>query len=257
MTVLLLHGLGSDRRQPLDLLAPVLAASPGRSERVLALDVRAHGAHPEIGAPADFGLDRLADDVARRALPELEGDDSPLTVIGISMGAAIGLRLALDGLLRIRRAVYLRPSFDDRSLPDHLRPFPVIGGMLAEAGPDGAELFRSTELYERVAHASPAGGRALLAQFTAPDAAPRAIRLVEIPRNRAFADDAELAASARAGIRTLVVGAERDPVHPLPIAQRWAAGLDAPLATVPARDAGLPAQTRAIHAVVGRFLAAE
>ncbi|WP_395244331.1 alpha/beta fold hydrolase [Agromyces sp. MMS24-K17] len=253
MSALLLHGLGSDRRQPLELFSPALAAE-GHADRILALDVRAHGDSPLVGDPDDFALDRLAAEVAAQAVAELGDDPGPLTVIGISMGAAIALRLALDDLLPVTRAVFARPSFTDEPMPENLRAFPVIGQLLHEAGPIGAEEFRATALYADVERESPTGAQALLAQFAAPDAERRAIRLVEVPRNRAFTDDAELAGLGRRGIRSLVIGARRDPVHPLPIAERWAAGLGATLEVAPARDDGRAAQARAIREALGRWL---
>jgi len=257
VTTLLLHGLGSDRRQPLGIFESVIRDVAGAGERIIAPDVRAHGGFLAVGEPADFELRRLATEVAeqvRAADGEGKEASEPLTVIGISMGAAIGLRIALDELLPVRRAVFVRPAFDDRSLPDNLRPFPVIGQILADAGPAGAEEFQERGVYREVVEASPAGGRALLAQFQAPDAARRAMRLVEIPRNRAFADDDELASLPARGIRALVVGAPRDPVHPFPIAERWAGGLRATLDAVPARDDGQAAQTAALRERVGRWL---
>ncbi|WP_350347816.1 alpha/beta fold hydrolase [Agromyces sp. G08B096] len=268
MTTLLLHGLGADRRQPLKLFSPVLAAIDGADGPVVAIDVRAHGTFHEVGTPADFALDRLAAEAAAATVAEvprlIQAEDAPddaalgpapLTVIGISMGAAIALRLALDGLLPVDRAVFVRPSFDDRSLPPNLRAFPVIGERLHDAGADGAAEFRETNLYHEVERVSPAGAAGLLAQFTAPLAEERAMRLVEVPRNRAFSDDAELAGLAGRGIRSLVVGAPRDPVHPLATAERWAGALGVPLETVPARDDGLAAQTAAMRDAVGRWLA--
>ena len=136
MTVLLLHGLGSDRQYMLDVFGPVLATlAPG--ERVIAPDVRAHGASPLVGAPADFALDaagpgdrgrlrRLvpagSDAVAR---PRLRLDSAAgLTVVGVSMGAAIALRMALAGRIRIDRALFVRPSFTDGRCPRTCAPSP-------------------------------------------------------------------------------------------------------------------------------------
>lgn len=276
MTVVLLHGLGADRRQPLTLLEPMVHEVLGDDELVIAPDVRAHGGFLEIGHADDFAIDRLAAEVAaavRRDLAEAAveraaGDadgrggggaggpdlDAPLTIMGISMGAAIALRIALDGLLPVERAVFIRPSFDDRPVPENLRAFPVIGQVLADAGASGAAEFQEREVYQRVAEISPLGARGLLAQFTAPDAARRAMRLVEIPRNRAFRDDAELAELEHRGIRSLVVGALRDPVHPLPTAERWAAGVAGPLLVLPARDDGPAAQGHVLTEQVGRWL---
>ena len=262
MSFVLLHGLGSDRRQPLELFGPVLEAAGAPADRVVAPDVRAHGQSAVVGEPADFALDRLADEIAaevRDALAARGADaaaSAPLTIMGISMGAALALRIALRGSLPIERAVFARPAFDDTPLPDNLRPFPVIGQLLADLGPQaGLARFREVEPYHRVAESSPAGGRALLSQFTAPDAARRARRLVEIPRNRAFAADAELARLGARGIRSLVIGARRDPVHPLELAERWAGALGSPLEVVPARDDGQAAQTAVLRDRLGRWLA--
>ena len=80
------------------------------------------------------------------------------------------------------------------------------------------------------------------------------MRLVEIPRNRAFADDAELEELTARGIRSLVVGAPRDPVHPFGIAERWAGGLHTMLELVPARDDGQAQQTSVLRERVARWL---
>ncbi len=251
MSFVLLHGLGADRGQPLGLFGPVLARLGVPAEAIAAPDVRAHGASRLVGDPADFALDRLAREVAG----EVGAPSEPVTIIGISMGAALALRICLLGLLPVERAVFVRPAFADRSLPANLRPFPVMGELLRELGPvEGAARFRAPDPYVRVAHESPAGGRGLLTQFTAPDAARRAIRLVEIPRNRAFDADGDLAALGGRGIRSLVVGAPRDPVHPFRLAERWAGGLGAPLERVPPRDDGQPAQDAAMRQVVGGWL---
>ncbi|WP_448808649.1 alpha/beta fold hydrolase [Agromyces bauzanensis] len=261
MTTVLLHGLGADRRQPLGLFESVIQEVSGDDEVVVAPDVRAHGGFLAVGEPADFALDRLAAEVCAQ-LPVAMAQSvhgpaaasEPVTLIGISMGAAIALRIALTGLLPVSRAVFVRPSFDDRSLPEHLYPFPVIGQILADAGPAGAAEFQERAVYQRVAAISPAGGRALLAQFQAPDAARRAMRLIEIPRNRAFDTASELAGLRARGIRSFVVGAVRDPVHPVPVAEQWAGGLGSPMELVPARDDGQAAQTAALRERVARWL---
>ena len=261
MTTVLLHGLGADRRQPLGLFESVIEEVTGPDELVIAPDVRAHGGFLAVGGPADFAIDRLAAEVCAHvpvAMAEAgrsgPAASEPVTIIGISMGAAIALRIALAGLLPVARAVFVRPAFDDRSLPEQLRPFPVIGQVLADAGPAGAAEFQERSLYRRIAAVSPAGGRALLTQFQAPDAARRAMRLVEIPRNRAFDTEAELAGLTARGIRSFVVGAVRDPVHPVPVAELWAGGLHAPMDLVPGRDDGLAAQTAALRERVARWL---
>lgn len=261
MTTVLLHGLGADRRQPLGLFASVVQEVSGADETIIAPDVRAHGGFLAVGEPADFAIDRLAAEVCEHVPVAMAAAGSgaraasePITIIGISMGAAIALRIAITRMLPVARAIFVRPAFDDRSLPEHLRPFPVIGQILADAGPAGAAEFQERAIYQRVAAVSPAGGRALLAQFQAPDAARRAMRLVEIPRNRAFDAEGDLAELGARGIRSFVVGAVRDPVHPVAVAEQWAGGLRMPMELVPGRDDGLAAQTAALQERVARWL---
>ncbi|MET1020503.1 MAG: alpha/beta fold hydrolase [Microterricola sp.] len=262
MLTVLLHGLGADRHQPLGLFAPVLTTTSSTNaehgDAIIALDVRAHGDSQLLGSAGDFALDALARELAAAVTAATDGTaagSEPVTLIGISMGAALALRIALGEMLPVRRAVFVRPAFTSESLPPNLRAFPVIAELLARLGPaGGAEAFRESSLYQHVAAASPLGARGLLGQFTAPDAAARAVRLSEIPRNSAYRDPAELAALAARGVRSLVVAAPRDPVHPVTVAEEWAAGLGAPLLRVPARDDGQSAQTAALRAGVASWL---
>ncbi|KQQ03775.1 MULTISPECIES: alpha/beta hydrolase [unclassified Rathayibacter] len=249
MTVLLLHGLGGDRSQPLGLLRAALPAGV----EVIAPDVRAHGASEELGSAGDFSLDSLADEVTEQVV-RAGAAHKPLTVLGISMGAAIALRLASRKVLPIDRAVFVRPAFTAEPLPENLSVFPVIAQLLHDHGAKrGERMFRASGLFQRAADVSPASAEALVAQFRAPDAAERAVRLAEIPRNSAYRDSGELAGVIA---RTLVIAADRDPVHPVAVAEQWARALpDADLERVPARDAGLAQQQELIRGHVRDWLA--
>ena len=240
MTTLLLHGLGNDAEQARTLLGPALPAD------TVAPDVRAHGRSELLGDAEDFALDRLA--------VELPVPAGPITLVGISMGAALCLRIALSRPQDIRRRGFVRPAFTGRSLPRNLELFPVLGELLSRYGALEAErLFRGSARYRSVELASRLGAAGLIAQLRAPRAAQRAIRLLEIPRNRAFSSESEL---RPLDVPTTVVAAPRDPVHPLEIAQQWADSLPrARLVTVPARDDGMPAYTAATRAAVAAALA--
>ncbi|SMH45556.1 Pimeloyl-ACP methyl ester carboxylesterase [Rathayibacter oskolensis] len=249
MTALLLHGLGGDRSQPLGLLRSALPAGT----EVLAPDIRAHGSSDELGAAADFSLDSLADEVTEQVV-RAGAAHKPLTVLGISMGAAIALKLASRKVLPIDRAVFVRPAFTAEPLPENLSVFPVIAQLLHDHGAKrGERLFRASGLFARAAQVSPASAEALVLQFRSPRAAERAVRLAEIPRNAAYRDSGELAGVIA---RTLVIAADRDPVHPVAVAEQWARALpDADLERVPARDAGLAAQQDRIRGHVRDWLA--
>ncbi|WP_291051136.1 alpha/beta fold hydrolase [Herbiconiux sp.] len=252
-TVLMLHGLGNDRANPLALFSPIVP--PG--SLVIAPDVRAHGDDDRIGPPSAFALPALASDVAARVRAEQAAagrEGEPFTVIGISMGAAIALRLLLSGELPLERAVFVRPAFTEVSLPENLRAFPVIGELLAARGArQGEEEFRRTSFYAQAAASSTRGAAGLLEQFRSPGAAARAVRLVEIPRNPAFTAADDLAALG-AAVPTAVAWAPRDPVHPVAVAESWMARLGAPGIPLPARDENYSAYVAATRSGVAGWL---
>ncbi|MGV8970655.1 MAG: alpha/beta fold hydrolase [Microbacteriaceae bacterium] len=248
MTFILLHGLGGSRAQPLSLISPALPSGAD----VHAPDVRAHGSSTLIGS--DFSLDTLAAEL----VPDLPA--GPLTVLGISMGAALALRLALRGDLDIERLVLIRPAFTDQPLPDNLAGFPLMGQLLqsttslpwASAARRAEQRYSRTPEYRALLAASPLGAAGAIEQFRAPDARARARRLIDIPHNAAYSGADELASI---DVPTTVVAAERDPVHPVSIAKQWAAGIPgANLTTVPARDDGLRAYVAATRAAIGAAL---
>ena len=216
-------------------------------------DVRAHGASTLIGN--DFSLETLAAEL----VPDLPA--GPLTVLGISMGAALALRLALRGDLEIERLVLIRPAFTDQPIPDNLAGFPLMGKLLQStrslpwaSGQRRAEQrYKRTPEYRALLAASPLGAAGAIEQFRAPNARARAIRLIDIPDNVAYSGADEL---ARIDVPTTVIAAERDPVHPVAIAELWAAGIrSGTLTTVPARDDGLRAYVAATRAAIRAALA--
>ena len=75
----------------------------------------------------------------------------------------------------------------------------------------------------------------LVAQFHAPHAVRRSIRLTQLPRSTPLRHVRDL---RRISVPTVVVGAPSDPPHPFEIARIWASALPASrLVAAPARDA--------------------
>jgi pimeloyl-ACP methyl ester carboxylesterase len=210
--LLLLHGLGGDRQQALGMVAGFSQAGVA----VLAPDLRAHGETPVIGGEDAFTFDALVDDILA-LLRRLGQDRKPAYVAGVSMGAALALRLALDGRLDVRAVAMVRPAFDDKPYPANLAALPLVARLLrtSTAVEAEAELIASPE-YRAIATVSEAGARSVREQLEKPLALERAVRLEVVPGNVAYRDPSEL---QRIDIPVLVIGADRDPMHPIAMAR--------------------------------------
>jgi pimeloyl-ACP methyl ester carboxylesterase len=243
--VLLLHGLGGDCAQPWAFL------DGGQELRRIAPDLRAHGATSYIGPDGSFSFDGLADDVV--ALLGRLRVTGPVVAAGVSMGAGIALNLAQRYPDRVAALVLVRPAWLDQPLPPNLKAYPLIAGLLREHGPDqGRTRFERSGYYRDVRAESAAGAASLLGQFTAPYAVERAVRLDRMPRSAPVPDAAAL---REVQMPALVVGAPRDPVHPLALAEATAAALPAAtLRVVRARDEDPPGQLAQIASAVARFV---
>jgi pimeloyl-ACP methyl ester carboxylesterase len=173
--------------------------------------------------------------------------------VGVSMGAGIALNLALRWPGRISALALVRPAWLDRPMPPNLAAYPLIANLLRTCGPrEGLARFGRTAVYRAVRAESPAGAASLRGQFTAPGAVERAVRLDRMPHS---VPSPEAAALRQVRQPALVVGAPRDPVHPLALAEATAAALPgASLRVVTARDEDPPGQAAQIARETARFV---
>ncbi|MGM1029751.1 MAG: alpha/beta hydrolase [Actinomycetota bacterium] len=242
--LLAIHGLGSDS----GAMRAYLEGTVPAGVRVLAPDLRAHGSSAVVGGPDDFALEVLAGEVA----DELDrvGDGSPVSIVGVSLGAALAGIIARSGRFPLDRVALVRPAFTTEPLPANLAIFPVLGRLLDEHRPQRAlaALHRSGA-WRSIAHESLAHARGLEAQLTQPLARERRIRLLEIPRNIGYRPG-ELRIPAPA----VVLASPRDPVHPLHVAEAWRAELGCRMLVSPARDDGEAAMYAWFRQQLGSFL---
>jgi hypothetical protein len=117
----------------------------------------------------------------------------------------------------------IRPAWMDESAPSNLLTLVHIGALLRELGVvAGLEQFLASAEYRRVLASSPAAAAGLIEQFRDTAAAERSVRLVQLPMSTPFSTMTELASLA---VDTVVVGAPQDPLHPVDIAEAWAANI--------------------------------
>jgi len=241
--VVYLHGLGGDYHQPLSLTRDALETT---GVSVLAPDARAHGRTTIIGPAHRFTTASLADDVLT-LIDELGLGDHKLIPIGISMGAAVCLDLARRYPDRVVGAVAIRPSFEIRPWPAHLRVFREIASLLYRHGPAGADRFEQGEAYRHVRAASPSAAASLLDQFTKPAALERVVRLETVPGNIAV----DWPETLSLGCPLKIVSAANDPGHPEYVAELWQDRIaHAGLIRVPSRDDDPQSYARALEEAV-------
>jgi pimeloyl-ACP methyl ester carboxylesterase len=144
--VLWQHGLGADRNQP----AEVFPRMDGI--RRITLECRGHGAS-QLGDVHAITIAQFARD-AIALLDHLRVERA--VVGGISLGAAIALRLAALYPERVAGLILARPAWVDETAPKTLKIYQDVAALLAEYGPDeGAERFEGSPRLRDVEAVSP------------------------------------------------------------------------------------------------------
>lgn len=202
-TLLFQHGLCGDAGQP----AEVFPAGAGW--RCLTLECRGHG-RSEPGPLGDLSIATFADDVA--SLLEARGTGS-VVVGGISMGAAIALRLAVRRPDIVRALVLARPAWVDGAAPANMQPNALVGELLERFAPaEALARFEASEAARHLAAEAPDNLASLRGFFSREPRAVTSALLRRIPADGPGVGLRELAALR---VPTLVLGTARDLVHPL------------------------------------------
>jgi pimeloyl-ACP methyl ester carboxylesterase len=236
LPVVLQHGLCGDAGQT----AEAMPKDP-RFRRIT-LECVGHGA-------SDFGgtlsIARFADDVAA-LIDTLPG---PVVLGGISMGAAIALRLAVTRPDLVRGLILIRPAWVTEAAPPNMAPNALVGRMIAE-GKDRAA-FDATPTAQHLAHVAPDNLASLRGFFDRKPLAHTAALLQSISADGPGVTAAEVGALS---LPVLVCGTGRDYIHPLDHAGRLAALTNARLIELPPKATDKPAHLAALHAALTDFL---
>jgi len=210
--ILLLHGLSATRRYVLHGSTALIRDG----YRLITYDARGHGESDPAPAPNAYGYAAMVDDAVR----VMDDRDVPrATVVGMSMGAAVGAALALAHPDRVRALVAITPAHLGTPTRDPDKWNRLADG-LEQGGPDGfVQAYgdpgvdsKSLELIRTVM-------RQRLARHAHPDAVAHSLRCTTA--DAAFDGEQALASIA---CPTLVIGSRDrlDPEHPIGIAERWA-----------------------------------
>lgn len=236
--VVFCHGLTGDSV----VIQNLLGGSDGYS--LVAWDCRGHGRTEPMGPPDAFCFERFAADL-RALLTHL--DIQHAVVGGVSMGAGVATRFALDYPDLVDRLVLVRPAWLDRPSPEPLQPLEIVAEYLERFGAEeGKKQFAKLPLLDAVRAVDPTAARSMVELFREPRAWERRVRLQRMPRSCPIRDWSEV---AHLTMPALVLGCEPDYVHPFSYAQEWVRHLpNATFVEVPAKsqnEAGYSAAVRA------------
>ncbi len=204
------HGLCGDARQPVDVF-------PLDGFRCITVECRGHGGS-EAGDPEVFGIETFADDIAA-TLDGLQA--GPLPVGGISMGAAIALRLAVTRPDLVSALVLARPAWISARGPENMRPNAEVGALLLQH--DAAEarrIFEASRTAARLSVEGPDNLASLRGFFARTPLLVTAALLTRISKDGPGVTQEQVASLT---VPTLVIGHERDIVHPIAMARELAA----------------------------------
>ena len=192
----------------------------------------------------------MADDLA--ALLDYLGVDRAI-VGGISMGAGIAARFAAQWPERVEALVLVRPAWLVEPRPENLALLPRVADMLRQFGPDaGLAEFRKLPELAQIRADSPSVAESLCEQFTKPDAPARAARLERLPADCPVDDWSVVESLA---MPALVVGTDRDAVHPMAFARTWAEHLpNAQLVQIPSKSESAERHAAEFRRVLSQFL---
>jgi len=197
------HGLSGDFTKILDVF------DEPQGFRLISFDARYHGKTRPLGPPEKIGFNQSADDLLA-LLDHLKIDGA--VIGGISMGAGIALNFATRYPQRVLGLILSRPAWLDEPLPDSLRMFPEMAGLIRTHGAKAArDVFAASPTYAKVLAESTDSASAVLGMFEDPTCEETVDRFERIPRDCPSRDR-----SAWRSIHapTLVLANHQDPIHP-------------------------------------------
>ena len=211
MPVILQHGLGGDEAQVADVF-PVAPAV-----RRITLECRGQGGSP-FGSATGFSIATFADDLTSLAETLHLG---PAVAGGISMGAAIALRLAVQRPKSLRALILARPAWVTRSGPDNMQPYALVGDLLQRFEPrEACRRFEASATADELARLAPDNLASLRGFFDRTQPEKLGALLRAIAADGPGVTEADL---ANIDMPVLVIGHGQDLAHPQAMAEKLAA----------------------------------
>ena len=237
------HGLCGDAAQTAEVFP---SDAPFRR---VTLECRGHGAS-DMGNLEALSIATFTDDVAGMIERECI---APAVLGGISMGAAIALRLAVTRPDLVRALVLARPAWITDGAPANMRPYAEVGELLAQFSPQEARArFDRTRTAARLARSAPDNLASLRGFFSR---APQEVTSALLTRIAADGPGVTRDQVAALRLPVLVMGHASDEAHPLAFAQALATLIpEARLATITSKAESRERYVADFRRELGRFL---
>ena len=204
------HGLCGDAAQPGEVYP---ADAPFRR---ITLECRGHGLS-EPGEPSAFSIATFANDIAELIVAKAI---APVALGGISMGAAIALRLAVTRPELVSALVLARPAWLVEDAPANMRPFGEVGDLLARFPPEEARArFDRSDTSALLEREAPDNLASLRGFF---ERSPQWVTAALLSRIAADGPGVTLDQVTALKVPALVIGHGRDLLHPFVHAERLA-----------------------------------
>lgn len=203
LPVLFLHGMGGESGQALQILGTT------KGIRLFSFDYRGHNATVCDNTASNFSMQQYATD-ALAFLDYLK--IQKCIVVGLSLGAAITLKLNLIAPERIQKFVLLRPAWLNKALPDNLKEAPYISELIGKYGTEKAQaVFEKHPAYIQLKAENQNCALSALWYFQRPQAGSSFLLLGQFPYETPFQKYEELQQLAQ---QCLVLACQYDPIHP-------------------------------------------
>ncbi|CAN7669911.1 alpha/beta hydrolase [Pararhizobium sp. LjRoot235] len=204
------HGLCGDAGQTGE------AFPAERGFRRITVEARGHG-RSQTGKLDKLSIATFAEDIASYIEKHLS---APVAIGGISMGAAISLRLAVKRPDLVKSLIIARPAWLTAAAPKNMAPNAEVGRLLKKLPPDAARIaFLAGPTGQHLSAEAPDNLASLIGFFSRTPLDMTAELLTAISNDGPGVTQEEV---ERIGVPTLIIGHEQDVIHPIACARALA-----------------------------------
>jgi pimeloyl-ACP methyl ester carboxylesterase len=242
-SIIFQHGLCGDAAQT-DEAFPLEAGF-----RRVTIEARGHG-HSQTGNPEQLSIATFCDDIAAYIEKNLM---PPIVIGGISMGAAIALRLAVKRPDLVKALIIARPAWLTASAPENMAPNAEVGRLLKTLPLGEAKTaFLAGPVGVRLAAEAPDNLASLAGFFSRTPLDVTAELLTRISNDGPDVTDEEV---RNLTVPTLIIGHDRDSIHPLSHARALAERIaGARLVQITSKTESRPQYVADFRLAMGNFL---